>query len=258
MLLRRIIEHVKEQNWIAILLDFFIVVLGVGVALWGEQWLADRQKEVRLTEAENGLTDDLINIYRNAKERLAIAECRKQRTLELSELLLQSGTQWPGSPLDRQIGAIQHIIPEVVHSPSRIWPSQFWEVEFSRGTFNDLDIERLQLYAHVFDVANRATNLQVSIYGNQTRLKALGQQFEMTASDRLRYFDILAQLDDQSAYLELIASQVIASIDEIGINLDEGQRKEFRVHLADLNTRGIDAYGECRELMVFPFLEEES
>ncbi|HUH00041.1 MAG TPA: hypothetical protein VMQ83_12835 [Gammaproteobacteria bacterium] len=29
MLLRRVIEHVKTQNWTAVALDFFIVVVGI-------------------------------------------------------------------------------------------------------------------------------------------------------------------------------------------------------------------------------------
>ncbi|MFT4790393.1 MAG: hypothetical protein ACI95X_003240, partial [Paraglaciecola sp.] len=32
MLLRRIITHVKDQNWFAVVLDFVIVVLGILIA----------------------------------------------------------------------------------------------------------------------------------------------------------------------------------------------------------------------------------
>lgn len=44
MILRRLTEHVKNQNWFAVALDFVIVVIGVGVALMGQQWLSDRQQ----------------------------------------------------------------------------------------------------------------------------------------------------------------------------------------------------------------------
>ena len=36
MILRRVTEHVKAQNWSAVALDFFIVVVGVGVAMLGQ------------------------------------------------------------------------------------------------------------------------------------------------------------------------------------------------------------------------------
>jgi hypothetical protein len=33
MLLRRVIEHVREQNWLAVFIDFLIVVVGVFIGI---------------------------------------------------------------------------------------------------------------------------------------------------------------------------------------------------------------------------------
>lgn len=38
MLLRRVMEHVTEQNWTAIGIDFVIVVLGVFIGLQVSNW----------------------------------------------------------------------------------------------------------------------------------------------------------------------------------------------------------------------------
>ena len=47
MLLRRVIKHVKEQNWTAVALDFCIVVVGVFIGIQVANWNADRaQREV--------------------------------------------------------------------------------------------------------------------------------------------------------------------------------------------------------------------
>ena len=49
MLLRRITQHVKDQNWFAVLIDFVIVVFGVFIGIQVANWndaRADRQKEV--------------------------------------------------------------------------------------------------------------------------------------------------------------------------------------------------------------------
>lgn len=51
MLLRRVIEHVRTQNWTAILIDFAIVVMGVYLGLQVQEWgnsRADRQREVQI------------------------------------------------------------------------------------------------------------------------------------------------------------------------------------------------------------------
>ena len=47
MLLRRITKHVKDQNWFAVFLDFFIVVVGILIAFQITEWNADRQDRVQ-------------------------------------------------------------------------------------------------------------------------------------------------------------------------------------------------------------------
>jgi len=53
MLLRSIIEHVKTQNWTAVVLDFVIVVVGILIAFQITEWnaaRADRDREAEILE----------------------------------------------------------------------------------------------------------------------------------------------------------------------------------------------------------------
>ena len=43
MILRRVIQHVKKQEWTAIAIDFCIVVLGVFVGIQVSNWNAERE-----------------------------------------------------------------------------------------------------------------------------------------------------------------------------------------------------------------------
>ena len=53
MLLRRIVEHVKVQNWTAVILDFFIVVVGVFIGIQVANWNDSRQaREERATSLD--------------------------------------------------------------------------------------------------------------------------------------------------------------------------------------------------------------
>ena len=47
MLLRRMIEHVKAQNWTAVALDFVIVVVGVFIGIQVSNWNAARADKLR-------------------------------------------------------------------------------------------------------------------------------------------------------------------------------------------------------------------
>jgi hypothetical protein len=53
MILRRITEHVKAQNWFAVAIDFVIVVIGVFIGIQVSNWneaRADRNREQVLIE----------------------------------------------------------------------------------------------------------------------------------------------------------------------------------------------------------------
>ena len=81
MILRRITEHVRAQNWTAIALDFFIVVLGILLAFQITEWSAERQQRIAegryLTELARDLqadVDELRGGWQQALWRLRIGE----------------------------------------------------------------------------------------------------------------------------------------------------------------------------------------
>jgi len=63
MILRRLTQHVKAQNWFAVALDFVIVVLGVFVATQVSNWNADRafkaQERAQLAAMRTEIEGDL-------------------------------------------------------------------------------------------------------------------------------------------------------------------------------------------------------
>lgn len=60
MLLRRVIEHVKDQNWTAVALDFVIVVVGVFIGIqvsnWNDVRALNNRAEQSLIELRNDFT----------------------------------------------------------------------------------------------------------------------------------------------------------------------------------------------------------
>ncbi len=77
MLLRRITEHVKAQNWFAVFLDFLIVVVGVFIGIQVANWNDVRQE--RLSEAHY--------LERFADEiELTIAQIQEERAFSKSSL----------------------------------------------------------------------------------------------------------------------------------------------------------------------------
>ncbi len=59
MILRRVIEHVKAQNWTAVALDFVIVVVGVFIGIQVSNWNAARADHVREVRYLNNLAVEI-------------------------------------------------------------------------------------------------------------------------------------------------------------------------------------------------------
>jgi len=64
MLLRRMIEHVEDQNWFAVVLDFFIVVSGVFLAFQLATWAEERETAQRVDVALVRLHEESEQIVR--------------------------------------------------------------------------------------------------------------------------------------------------------------------------------------------------
>lgn len=70
MLLRRITQHVKDQNWFAVFIDFLIVVVGILIAFQITNWNEARlQKQTAQTYVER-IRDDLAANQEDLKQRL--------------------------------------------------------------------------------------------------------------------------------------------------------------------------------------------
>ena len=105
MLLRRVIEHVKRQQWTAIAIDFVIVVVGVfigiQVANWNEARVDDARASGYLERIYNDLEADLTNYRDRIKFRAAVsaygrkglAYADTKRTNEMSQWIFC----WPTS-----------------------------------------------------------------------------------------------------------------------------------------------------------------
>ena len=58
--MRRVIEHVKAQNWTAVAIDFVIVVVGVFIGIQGSNWNDARQEAARRTTGNERSTGEYL------------------------------------------------------------------------------------------------------------------------------------------------------------------------------------------------------
>lgn len=123
MIPRRVAEHAKAQNWFAVTLDFFIVVVGVFIGIEVANWNQARQDR----QEERRYYGQLLVDLRSDLESFAEAERRADRHDKAAQLVLDrlSGNAPPDASLGRMATAI-HLAGWIYIPP------------VSRGTYNEL------------------------------------------------------------------------------------------------------------------------
>src|SRR5512144_3373426 len=84
MILRRVVEHAKTQNWFAVTLDFFIVVIGVFIAIEVANWNQARQDR----QEERRYYGQLLVDLRSDLETFSRAEKRADQFDEAAQLVI--------------------------------------------------------------------------------------------------------------------------------------------------------------------------
>lgn len=93
MILRRVIDHVKHQNWTAVVLDFLIVVIGVFIGIQVSNWnaeVADRRTEM---EYLRQLQSDLRNIYAEIEAQIEFEQFHANLADEVFELIRNDASE---------------------------------------------------------------------------------------------------------------------------------------------------------------------
>ena len=70
MILRRFMQHVKEQNWFAVGLDVIVVIVGIFLGMQVQQWYEVRKENELETEYLTLLTRDFIAINKSLDQQL--------------------------------------------------------------------------------------------------------------------------------------------------------------------------------------------
>jgi hypothetical protein len=95
MILRRLTQHVKEQNWFAVGIDFVIVVVGVFIGIQVANWNDLQQERMRAEDYTGRLKSDLraeleyaealIDYYETTLAADAVAYAGLMQTQDISE-----------------------------------------------------------------------------------------------------------------------------------------------------------------------------
>lgn len=88
MRLRSVTKNVKDQNWLAVALDFFIVVTGILIAFQITNWSETRQDRTREQQIVSRLHADFEALGRRTEEKIEYFESSINEIEEFRQLII--------------------------------------------------------------------------------------------------------------------------------------------------------------------------
>lgn len=93
MLLRRFTQHVKDQNWFAVALDFLIVVIGILIAFQITEWSGARKERAREGYVLEQIALDLGVIENQARLRVDMYTSKVEAVDRITAFVSSGATQ---------------------------------------------------------------------------------------------------------------------------------------------------------------------
>ena len=216
MILRRVTQHVKDQNWFAVGIDFFIVVIGVFIGIQVANWNETRANAAKEKVILASILEDIEDDIRGLNSALESAILGTQAT---NELLITGGLK-PLTELKNPVSnAILMQTDTLTSELPETTPEQIWTaitVRYYPGhsdaaftglmSAGDLSIisnpelaNSLQRYGAVWDGVE--TTQVTTIRPKRDRLVFVGQEFGLSPYKKIGK-DELAALIAQNPEFE--------------------------------------------------------
>jgi hypothetical protein len=119
VLLRRVIEHVKAQNWFAVGLDFVIVVLGVFVGLQVQDWNDSRKERVEESVLMVRLFEETRSLIDAHEQELTSLRSRAEVLIGVNPVLFSQAPSRALTELERGRAYYEEAVNELFRLHSR-------------------------------------------------------------------------------------------------------------------------------------------
>ena len=223
MILRRVIEHVKAQNWTAVALDFVIVVVGVFIGIQVANWnearaerVGEKQLVLRLIDearqSDAAIADAIaynasrLTAARRTHAILVAGEIKPSDVKQFEDDLISMG-RWrePGfvsATLDQAIasGAIEKVRSPEVRDAIAIYRKRVEQIRRAVQNIGMMNLDHVIVVRDAFDIdmsrdVPRVTTPASDLLVDERLRRRLGQ-FGYTYSEMQQRHDASSQVND--------------------------------------------------------------
>ncbi len=187
MILRRVMEHVKTQNWTAVGLDFVIVVVGVFIGIQVSNWNAARGERAKEYGYLVRLHEDLEKSIETIDRTISLLKRQSAGQEAFINALAQCSVP------DEVSGEVEYAISTLGYINAPIFSSRTYDELTSSGSFDIIENEEIK--TGLSDVVRRVTHLNQAV----ENVYRLTEHYRFIIEENVLYTNITAY-DDFGSY----------------------------------------------------------
>lgn len=224
-MLRRLTAE-QQRNFRHWAMEFVVVVVGVLLALWLQDWGERRRARQEMAVAEEAIHDEVRESLKNLIWREAISQCHFERAELLKTMLLATGRRWPGLTENvliensmNQATGVQTVVQGVYQRPFEPYSTAAWDSALTTGALAPMDRHRFARLTAVYAQLQFLTENLGRENRAATTLSALALPQELTPDARTTMLGALYEVDTtRFMFLYAGASVLAESMKQLGWN----------------------------------------
>ncbi len=202
------------RNWREFLKEVGIIVLGVSIALAGEEAVNYFNWKQEVSIVEDSVDDELADALFSAMERVKIADCQKRTLDRLDQLADESrGTLVIRNPPLRRM---------------RLWGSAAWDAAVASGAIAHMRHDKRNTYANLFSFLHLFRDLNLRQEELWARIDTYQHPRALTDESRDRFAESISQLRALTGTMNIAAQQFVEQAKPLHLQLSPENAAELR------------------------------
>lgn len=243
-MLRRLSGDQKRTvaHWV---MEFIVVVAGVLLALWLQQWDQRRRNRAEMQAAEQSIHDEIRETLKSLIWRQAISKCHQDRIEVLQAGLLNPSASWPGvheNPLFANLGNLpQSVARSVYYRPFDSFTDAAWTSALATGALSSMDRKRFDTLVGVYDTVHYLQRMRDLEDNAASKLSPMGWPMELTPELRTEMLRAVYDLDrTRFVFAFMNADELASAMRSLGWN-DTGEiDRSINDNKHDFAKRGLN------------------
>lgn len=224
-LLRKLTEGQKRtiSHWA---MELVIVVAGVMIALWLQEWVQRRQALQTMRSAQDAVHDEVRSALESLVWREAIRKCHFDRANILKDGLTGASDRWPGLNENALIAKkpggrfdSPTVVPSVYIRPVDNFTTSAWSSALATGALAPMDRKQFGTLVRIYDHMQLLNQIRDIEDRAATKLSALAFPVQLTPEIRADLLSALYDIDRTRFMFAAFGAPILAGeMREMGWN----------------------------------------